>query len=106
LFAKFEEFLAEARASRVVRAILVNGSFVTAKASPNDIDLIVVVPASHDFSADLPPSAYNVLSKLRVRRRFGFDLLVARESSLEYARWSASSSKCGLNLAGKRAYCN
>ena len=88
LFAKLEEFIAEAKRSGIVRGLIVNGSFVTAKLAPNDIDVIIVVAGTHDFAADLSPTEYNILSKQRVRRRFGFDLLVAREGSLEYSRWT------------------
>jgi len=49
--------------------------------------LIVIVSAAHDFAAAVSPAAYNVLSKQRVRRRFGFDLLLAREDSPEARRW-------------------
>src|SRR5207302_7617066 len=79
LFAKLAAFLAEVRAAKIIASVVVDGSFVTATAAPNDIDMILVVLAGHDFEADLSPSAYNVLSRRRVRRRFGFDLLVALE---------------------------
>jgi hypothetical protein len=88
LFARLEDFLAEVRAAGLVRHILVDGSFVTSKRDPNDIDLILIVASDHDFSEDLSPSVYNVLSKQRVHRRFGFDMLVAREASVEYQRWT------------------
>src|SRR6266581_4212971 len=65
LFAKLEAFVAEARASQIVRSLLVDGSFVTTKPTPNDIDLIVVVPGDHDLAADLRPAAYNAVSKKR-----------------------------------------
>lgn len=81
LFAKLEAFLAEARAAGLVRFIFVDGSFVPAKPDPNDIDLILVVPATHDFAADLPPRQYGVLAQQRVRRRFGFDIVVAKNDS-------------------------
>jgi len=84
LFARLEAFLAEAAASRLVVGIVVDGSFVTAKPEPNDIDLIVVVAASHDLRADLGPVAYNVVSKKRVQKRFGFDIVAVREQSLEF----------------------
>ena len=87
LFAKLAAFLTEARAARIVAWVIVDGSFVTATARPNDIDLIVVVKREHDFEADLSPTAYNVISKRRVQRRFGFDLLVAREGSPELSQW-------------------
>ena len=56
---------------------MVDGSFVTAEPVPNDIDLLLVVTAHHTFSVDMPPMHYNVLSQRRVRRRFGFDIVVA-----------------------------
>ena len=87
LWAKFAEFLREVKECGLVEAVLLDGSFVTAKPDPNDIDLILVVSAEHDFSADLRPIEYNVLSQRRVRRRFGFDLLVARTGSEEYRRY-------------------
>src|SRR6185369_15178268 len=75
LFGKLEEFLTAIRAAGLVRCLLVDGSFFTAKPDPNDIDLVVVVAAGHDFATDLLPSQYNVLSKFRVRKRFGFDMV-------------------------------
>src|SRR5882672_6336055 len=53
LFAKLEAFIVAARAAGFVRTVVVDGSFVTAKPSPNDIDLIIVVAAEHDLRADL-----------------------------------------------------
>jgi hypothetical protein len=79
LFGKLESFLGEARNSGLIVSVIVDGSFVTAKSEPNDVDLILILAASHEFAGELNPVAYNVLSKQRVRRRYGFDLLVARE---------------------------
>ncbi len=87
LFARLEAFLSEAKASRLVVSVVVDGSFVTAKPDPNDIDLILVVASNHSFAADLSPLEYSVLSKRRVHRRHGFDLLVAHADSDEYRRY-------------------
>jgi hypothetical protein len=87
LWTRFSEFAREAKACGLVEAVLVDGSFVTAEPSPNDIDLVLIVSAHHDLAADFQPSEYNVLSKRRVNRRFGFDLLVARADSEEYRRY-------------------
>ena len=38
LFAKFVEYLGEVRSSGLATFVIVDGSFVTAKAEPNDID--------------------------------------------------------------------
>jgi hypothetical protein len=87
LWAKLTESVREVGIWDFIEGVLVDGSFVTAAAEPNDIDLVLVVSANHDFGEDLQPEAYNVLSKRRVNRRFGFDLLVARAGSEEYRRY-------------------
>ena len=75
LWVRFNEFIRELKACEFLEAVLVDGSFVSAKPDPNDIDLVLVVAAAHDFSTDLPPVQYNLLAQQRVRRRFGFDIV-------------------------------
>lgn len=87
LFAKLSEFMIAARSAGLVAYVIVNGSFVTAKDEPADIDLILVVRPDHDFHADLKPFEYNVLSRRRVRGRFRFDILVAPEGSVRYEQY-------------------
>jgi hypothetical protein len=87
LWNKFIQFMREVKACGLVNAVLVDGSFATAKTEPNDIDLVLILSPQHDFSMEFQPNAYNVLSKRRVHRRFGFDLLVARADSEEYRRY-------------------
>src|SRR5205085_11246191 len=62
LFDRLGEYVKQATATGLVRAIIVDGSFVTATDGPNDIDLIVILRPGHDFSADLRPFEYNVVS--------------------------------------------
>jgi hypothetical protein len=87
LWAALEAFIAELKAAEVGLYLVVNGSFVTAKPAPEDIDLILVLPRAHDFSLDLGPAECNVLSATRVRRRHGLDLLVAPEGSDQLRRY-------------------
>ncbi len=47
LFSQLSLFLAEVRASGLVEAVIVDGSFVTAKDEPSDIDLILVLRPDH-----------------------------------------------------------
>jgi hypothetical protein len=82
LFHELTEFVREASNTTLVTSIIIDGSFVTDEPEPNDIDLILVVRSDHDVLADLRPFEYNVLSKRRVRRRHGFDVLLARDESL------------------------
>lgn len=100
LWVKLLEFLREVSSSGIVEAVLIDGSFVSGKPAPNDIDLILVVSAAHDFSADLTPVEYNVLSKRRVVRRYGFDVLVARAGSEEYRRYAAFFQQVRLEPEG------
>lgn len=87
LYRQLRAFLEEARSTNLFVAIIVNGSFVTNKPDPGDIDLILVLPNDYDVSADLRPVEYSILSKRRVRRRHGFDILVARENAHEYEQY-------------------
>ena len=65
-------------------AVIIDGSFVTSKAVPADADLILVLKPGHDNRADLPMFDYALVSRPRLRRRFSFDVLIAREGSMEY----------------------
>jgi hypothetical protein len=80
LWNRLMEYLQEAR-NYPLEAILLDGSFVTEVAEPNDIDLIVIVAREHDFRGDLPIGFYNLLAQNRVRRRFGFDIVVVKNAT-------------------------
>ena len=84
LFQKFLAFAAEVKGAQFVRCLLVDGSFVTAKACPNDIDLVIVLPFTHDLKSDLSPAQYNLVAKRSVQRRYGFDIVAVRENTVEY----------------------
>ena len=86
LFSKLMVLLAEVRSTGLVKAVIVDGSFVTAKDEPSDIDLILILHADHDDGVWLRPFEYNALSKRRVRRQFHFDMVVVRDGSEGYQR--------------------
>src|SRR6266498_6083958 len=73
LVLKLAEMVQAMRASGLFEELLINGSFVTAKPAPNDIDVLAVLKPNHDFERDLPMSEYGLLSRTLMRRRFGFD---------------------------------
>src|SRR5829696_1938855 len=87
LCSRFKEFIDNVRRVQIVAAIVLNGSFVTATAAPNDIDLIVVVRREHDFERDLTVAEYGILSKVRVHRFYGFDILVAQEGTVRLEKY-------------------
>lgn len=83
LYERLEQFATEVQSTGLAAAIIIDGSFVTACDTPNDVDLILVLRQDHDFSVALPPFKYNILSRRQVRKMFGFDLLIAVEDSPE-----------------------
>ncbi len=90
LFSKLVDFVRELRSTTFESAqLLIDGSFVTGKPDPNDIDLILVLPQSHDFTTELRPFEYNLVSRRRVSKCYGFDLLLAREGSAELEEYVA-----------------
>ena len=69
LFARLEELVAAMQRSALFELLLIDGSFVTAKPSPNDIDLVAVLRTGLDFERDLPVSEYALVSRAMLRRR-------------------------------------
>jgi hypothetical protein len=76
LFSLFQDYLSKLRKELEVAEVIIDGSFVTAKPDPNDIDLIVVMAEKHDFGQELRPFEYNLLSARRVQQSHKFDLRV------------------------------
>jgi len=54
LFTRLEELVGVMQRSGLFEALLIDGSFVTGKPAPNDIDLLAVLRPGHDFERDLP----------------------------------------------------
>ena len=76
LFQKLREFVSEVRTTGWDIEIIIDGSFVMAGVdSPEDIDVILLLPDDWDMEAELRPFEYNLLlSKRQPRRQFGFDV--------------------------------
>jgi hypothetical protein len=74
LMERLDSYIEEIRSTQMVDNVMIDGSFVTGTAEPNDIDLIVVLSGDHDFSVSLRPFEYNVLSRRQVRKHYGFDV--------------------------------
>lgn len=70
--------------SQLFTALIVDGSYVTAKPAPNDIDALLSLRPGHDYTRDLNMSGYALVSRPLLRKRFGFDVLVATEGSPAY----------------------
>lgn len=94
---KLRQFISAARNSGIVRAVVVDGSYITAKPEPGDIDLILVLRADFDLAQELRPFEYNIQSKRMVRRLYGFDVLPALDGSVAYDRYISDFSRVRLD---------
>ena len=90
---KLLRFVEDARRSGIVSAVILDGSYVTAKDEPNDIDLLLVLQSDFDLKEEMRPLEYNVQSKRMVRKLYGFDVLTAVEGSETYLRLLAFFSR-------------
>jgi hypothetical protein len=77
----------EVRALGVASALVIDGSYVTIKAKPNDIDLILILRVNIDPGRELIPAEYNVRSIRMVRRKYGFDVRAVVPDSPSYAKY-------------------
>jgi uncharacterized protein DUF6932 len=94
---KLRQFIAAAHKSGIVSAVIVDGSYITAKPEPADIDLILVLRADFDVAQELRPYEYNIQSKRMVRRLYGFDVLPAIDGSVAYDRYISEFSRVRLD---------
>ena len=80
LFEQLNPLLDQAAQAGIVKRMLIAGSFVTAKAEPNDFDCIVVLDPSI-VGRSLRPFEYNLVSRKMARRLFGGDVMPALDDS-------------------------
>jgi hypothetical protein len=101
LFEKLKGLIDQARWSGIVKRLLVVGSFVTAKAEPNDFDCLVVF-CSSIVGQELAPVQYNLVSRRMARRLYGGDVTPALQRSaaledyLEFFQTSREGNRMGI----------
>jgi hypothetical protein len=80
LMERLRKFVKAVRDASEQIQIFVDGSFIMSKVDePGDIDVILVLPADWDATADLRPFEYNVISKRMVRKVYGFDMFIGTD---------------------------
>lgn len=87
LMRKLEIYAEEVRNSGIGRELLVDGSFVTSKDEPGDVDCILVLEPSVGLQGTLSPATYNIISKRMVRKRHGIDLYAFPAGSASVKSW-------------------
>jgi hypothetical protein len=94
---RLARYIQDAQNSGVVSAVVIDGSYVTAKEEPGDIDLIVALRPDFDLTAEMRPLEYNIQSAPMVRKLYGFDVLPAVDGSETYRRFLDFFSRVKLN---------
>lgn len=88
----------------MVQCIFVDGSFVTTKAAPNDIDIVLVLVKNIEFD-HLDTLQYSVASRKalqRIFRRDDLDVMVVREktaaerTAIEFFQTNRDNKRVGL----------
>jgi hypothetical protein len=89
LFSKLRDYADAVKKAECGIALIVDGSFVMGCVDePEDIDMILVLPAGWDINADLKPYQYNLVSKRRVKKDYRFDIFVVHAGSVEEQEWT------------------
>ncbi|MGB7540734.1 MAG: hypothetical protein WBM28_01810 [Burkholderiales bacterium] len=85
LFRRLSALVEEIGAYDFARRLIVDGSFITSKDEPSDIDLIFVVKeGTLPLKTMINPYEYNALSSRRLKKKYDFDVLVVDEHSGAY----------------------
>jgi hypothetical protein len=95
---RLKAYLADASRSGIVVAVVIDGSYVTAKEEPEDIDLIVVRRSDVDTTR-LRPFEYNAISKSMIRSLYKFDVFSVADGSEELANRVAFFSQVNAEKA-------
>ena len=84
LFEKLEKLLKETLATGWVKEIIIDGSFVTNKDEPGDIDIILALLPEFMTAVDVSFWAHRILDEKFLSKRYGFDVRIAILDSAKY----------------------
>ena len=83
LFEKLENLLTDCLATGWIQEVIIDGSFVTDKNEPNDIDLILVLLPDFE-DAEISFWTSRVLDEKSIRKKYDFDVKTVVYKSLRY----------------------
>lgn len=86
LTATLRRFVESVRQAGIAQAVIIDGSYVTAKEEPGDIDIFLVLKREVDLAEELSPLEYNLQSKRMVKKLYGFDIFTGLDEGEGYQR--------------------
>ena len=66
-------YIIELRQANIGKYLIVNGSFVTSKDKPSDIDVLLVLKDDADLTGDLPPFRKNAFTRKYISKYYKLD---------------------------------
>lgn len=75
LFDKLEKLLAETNKTEWIEEIIIDGSFISGKDEPNDIDIILAL-RQETKNVETPFWIERILSQEGLKKRYGFDVII------------------------------
>jgi hypothetical protein len=100
---RLKQYLAAARQSGIVRAVIINGSYAMNLDEPDDIDLIAVLGSDFDWTQELKPYQSNVIDKAAIRRDYRFDGFAYKDGEPGLERLVATFAVVPEKHAGRTA---
>ena len=104
LFAKLSELHEAARNAGIVDSFVIAGSFMTAKAAPNVVDVLIIFNAAAEIT-QLRPNQRLLVDRDAIRRRFrgdDLDVLPVRngtirmQTALEFFQYNRNAKPVGI----------
>ena len=81
---RLRRYVEEVRGSGISTAVIIDGSYISGRDEPSDVDLILVLRPDYHPASDPRPFSYNLRSKRRVKKLYRFDILPAADGSAAY----------------------
>lgn len=81
---KLKDYIYELKKSTFGIELIIDGSYVTTKDNPGDINVILVLSEDFDYSSEIKPFEYNLTSNRAVKRIYGFDVFVEKKGTNRY----------------------
>lgn len=81
---RLKEYIYELKKYGIGKELIIDGSYVTEKENPGDIDLILVLQEDFDYSSEVRPFEYNLISNRAIKRMYGFDVFTVIKGTDQY----------------------
>ncbi len=101
LFSRLQSYIQDLKSADIVHQVYIDGSFVTSKPEPGDIDLIAVTAADFTMPESLSPVMYNSLSARMVKKTYRFDMVLVPNGGVVLAKWLDFFQEV-KNVSGRR----